>query len=220
MSIVVVDYCKGNLRSVKRGLERAGCAVEISADPRTIMRGDAIVLPGVGSFHDAADFMTSSGQMQAIRERIAQGVPFLGICLGMQLLLSRGCEGVSAGAGSTGDGWDAGLGTIEGEAVLMDDVREDGTRVKIPHVGWNDVRYTRESSLFEGVPDGSFFYFTHSYIARPESEDATIGTTEHGTVFCSALQRGNVFGVQFHPEKSSARGQRVLENFVRIAYGA
>ena len=212
MPIAIVDYCKGNLRSVQRGLELAGSAAVITADPDEIARAEAIVLPGVGSFHDASAYMVDSGQMAALRDSIRAGVPFLGICLGLQLLFERGAEGAP-------EGWDEGIGILAGEAVHMERTREDGSRVKIPHVGWNDVFYTRESALFAGVPDGSYFYFTHSFIAKPCDDDDMIGRTEHARRFASAVQKDNVFGVQFHPEKSSARGLKVLENFVHIIYG-
>jgi imidazole glycerol-phosphate synthase subunit HisH len=213
MKIAVVDYCKGNLRSVQKGLELAGAAASISDDPSQIASADAIVLPGVGSFHDACTFMTSSGQMEVIRARVAAGVPFLGICLGLQLLFERGDEGVV-------DGWDEGLGILPGTVRRMNARRPDQTLVKVPHVGWNDVRYCMSSPLFDQIPDGSYFYFTHSYIVMPEHPADIIAEVEHAERFCAAVQRDNVFGVQFHPEKSSKLGMKVLENFVRTVRGS
>lgn len=209
--IAVIDYCKGNLKSVERGLCGVGADARITDDPQVIREADALVLPGVGSFADAARTMAKTGQTEAIRDAISAGKPFLGICLGQHLLFAGGTE--HAGE----EGTVAGLGIIEGIADKMPAQDSDGKTYKIPHVGWNSIEFEEGASpLFEGIPQGEHFYFTHSYIA-PESA-ATIATTTHAVTFPSAVQVGDrVFGVQFHPEKSSTAGAQLLKNFVDLA---
>lgn len=203
-SIAVVDYCKGNLRSVEKGIVAAGYDAFITADPERIAAADGIVLPGVGSFYDAATYMETSGQRDAILSRVAEGVPFLGICLGMQLLFERGTEG--------GDGMTRGLGLLPGYCERL-----SGEGIKVPHVGWNTIDLTDEKDpLLAGIPDGAHFYFTHSYNCVPADPRDVSSTTEHGIVFASSVRRGTVHGVQFHPEKSSTIGLVVLGNFGRI----
>ena len=210
--IAVIDYCKGNLKSVERGLCGVGADAYITDAPQMIRSADALVLPGVGSFADAARTMIETGQMDAIKDALAQGKPFLGICLGQHLLFAGGTE--HAGE----EGTLPGLGVIEGIADKMPAQDETGLTYKIPHVGWNSVEFTEAANpLFAGIPQGEHFYFTHSYIA-PES-DATIATTTHSVTFPSAVQVGDrVFGVQFHPEKSSDAGARLLKNFVDLVH--
>lgn len=209
--IAVIDYCKGNLKSVERGLQNVGADAHITDDPHKIAKADALVLPGVGSFADAARTMIETGQMEAIRQALRAGKPFLGICLGQHLLFASGTEHAPE-AGTM-----PGLGLIEGVVDKMPDRDENGQTYKIPHVGWNSVEYEEGASpLFDGIPQGEHFYFTHSYIA-PDT-DATIATTTHSVTFPSALQVGDrAFGVQFHPEKSSDAGARLLKNFVDFA---
>ena len=213
--IAVVDYKKGNLLSVERGLRAAGADARITADAAEIAAADAIVLPGVGAFADAAATMVELGQMDAIAARIAQGVPFLGICLGEHLLFAEGTEGASA------EGNPRGLGVLPGCVDRMPREDAQGNVFKVPHVGWNTVDFApgaEENPLFAGIPSGTYFYFTHSYIA-PEGPYAIAHTT-HSVTFPCAVQKGNAFGVQFHPEKSSDAGAAVLRNFVNIAIAA
>ena len=215
--IAVVDYHKGNLKSVERGLIGAGADARITDDPAEIERASAIVLPGVGAFADASAELFQLGQMDVIRKRVAQGVPFLGICLGLQLMFSEGEEHAERAEDGSFSWLPEGLGFIEGRAHRLPSVDGLGATYKIPHVGWNSIQYAGEQAypLFEGIPDGEFFYFTHSYVA-PESA-ATIATTTHSTTFPSAVLFGEVaYGVQFHPEKSSDAGAALLRNFVRI----
>ncbi|MDO4443630.1 MAG: imidazole glycerol phosphate synthase subunit HisH [Slackia sp.] len=208
--IVVVDYHKGNLMSVERGLKAAGADVRISDDPCVIAAADAAVLPGVGSFAAAASFMAASGQSDAVLRVIEAERPFLGICLGMQLLFERGEEGAPEG------GTVAGLGVLKGSCVRL-----DAAGLKVPHVGWDDVSMTDHAGpLFDGVPDGAHFYFTHSYVVRPENADAVSCSCSYGSEFPAAVASGSVFGCQFHPEKSSHRGRQVLRNFVDIVEGS
>jgi glutamine amidotransferase len=205
--VVVVDYGLGNLRSVTRGLERAGAAVEIDDDPAAIDRADGIVLPGVGAF---AEGMENAGPFRdALADAAAEGKPLFGICLGMQMLLSESEESTGAGEGEA-----AGLELIPGK-----NVRFDGGR-KVPHMGWNELHVEREHPLVEGV-DGEHAYFVHSYYAVPDDEGAVVATTDYGVDFASVVanERGNVFGTQFHPEKSGETGLRILRNFVEYCTG-
>lgn len=209
--IAVVDYCKGNLKSVQRGLAAVGGEAEIVSDPARIASAQAIVLPGVGAFADASASMLQSGQMEVIRERIAQGVPFLGICLGLHLLFAEGTEG--------GNPTEPGLGVIPGVVDRMPSHDEAGAFYKVPHVGWNTIEPVQGANwdncrLLAGIPAGEYFYFTHSYIAC--ENDCTVATTQHSVVFPSVVQRGNAYGVQFHPEKSSDAGLAVLRNYLSI----
>jgi glutamine amidotransferase len=223
MALVIVDYHKGNIRSVQKGLELAGADTLVSDDYHDIMRADAIVLPGVGAFADAADYMWRSGQMSAIQERIADGACFLGICLGLHLLLDYGEEGV-AEVGSRehpDDGWVKGLGVIGGYARRLSSRDSSGRSYKVPHVGWNQVQLVGQPSpaaaaLFDGIEDGSNFYFTHSYQGVAKDEAAVMATVTHATSFPSVICKDRVFGLQFHPEKSSHKGLQVLKNFAGI----
>ena len=278
--IAVVDYQKGNLKSVERGLIAAGGEALITADASEIAKADAIVLPGVGAFADAAATMCELGQMEAIRDRVRAGVPFLGICLGEHLMFEHGVEGAPEGNPACG------LGLLPGTVVAMPRCDAQGKAFKVPHVGWNTIEIpacggsaavppcgegggnavlssggagggaARSSAakrglfehgafpgstpqpggefafpgstpqpgsdlafacpLFDGIAPGEYFYFTHSYIAPTGSH--TIAETTHSVRFTSAVQFGErAFGVQFHPEKSSDAGARVLANFVAIA---
>ena len=209
--IAVVDYHKGNLMSVERGLAGVGADARVTDDAAEIAVADAVVLPGVGAFADAVASMRGLGQMDVLRERIAAGVPFLGICLGLHLLYEAGEEHAD-GAPTPGMGLLG--GTVK--ALPKQDVRGDA--YKVPHVGWNNVDFLSKqpNPLFDDIPDGEFFYFTHSY-AAPATPEA-IATTTHSVTFPSAVQLGErAFAVQFHPEKSSDAGARLLANFARIA---
>ena len=228
-TIAVVDYHKGNLSSVARGLVRAGARAQITDDPAQIAAADGIVLPGVGSFFDAIDFMRASGQDQAIVEAVAggSGVPFLGICLGLQLLFERGDEGVPAsGACSPGavfeaDGrrWARGLGVLSGSCTLL-----PSHRLKVPHVGWDQVHLTAAGQacpLLSHFDEGANVYFTHSYAVAEDVDPACVAAqTFYGRAFPAVVWHGNIFGCQFHPEKSSAHGLAILRNFVAICASA
>lgn len=203
--IAIIDYKMGNLRSVQKGFEHAGVQdVQITDDPSVLRRADGIVLPGVGAFRDAAANLKASGVEQELRHQVGAGKPFLGICLGMQLLADMGFE----------DGEWTGLGFVPGTCERLPG------GVKVPHIGWNTVEYPRDSVLFDGIPESTAFYFVHSYRLVPADGGATIGSTEYGVRFSAAVQKDNVFAVQFHPEKSSTMGLRLLANFGRIAQGA
>lgn len=210
-TIVVVDYHKGNLSSVERGLTDAGGEVVISDDPETISSAAGVVLPGVGSFGDAMSFLRESGEAEAVLSAIDHEVPFLGICLGLQLLFERGNE--------TDDGsWAEGLGVFSGSATRL-----ESSRLKVPHVGWDQIHLTprgRACHLFKGVPEGANVYFTHSFALDNDVEQGVVAARTHYVrSFASAIWDGNVFGVQFHPEKSSAVGAQILSNFVDVVRG-
>ncbi|MEC4295578.1 imidazole glycerol phosphate synthase subunit HisH [Adlercreutzia shanghongiae] len=210
--IAIVDYHKGNLLSVERGLVGVGAGVVVTDEPDVIRAADAVVLPGVGAFADAAASMAELGQLEAVRGAVEGGAPFLGICLGMHLMFAAGTEH------ATDEGsLPCGLGFIEGVVDAMPRTDEAGRAYKVPHVGWNSVEFAEPNPLFEGIAPSEFFYFTHSYIAPPSA--ATIAETVHSVTFPCAVQVPGrpVFGVQFHPEKSSEAGARLLANFATIA---
>ena len=197
--------------SVERGLAAVGADARITDDVEVIGAADAIVLPGVGAFTDAMGSMNELGQSEVIVERVAAGVPFLGICLGLHLLYTAG-EEHAQGAPTPG------LGLLGGTVGALPKTDPRGRAYKIPHVGWNSVDYLskRVSSLFKGIKDREYFYFTHSYAAPPTPE--AIATTTHSITFPCAVQLGErAFGVQFHPEKSSDAGAQLLKNFVDLA---
>jgi glutamine amidotransferase len=190
----------GNLRSVEKALEHIGARATISSDPDEVRAADGLVLPGVGAFPRAMERIRATGLDELIAERAGEGTPILGICLGLQLLFERSEEL----GGATG------LGLLPGPVTLL-----DAPGLKVPNIGWAPVRWERESRLVEGIPSGTPFYLVHSFVARPTGGDA-LGTAEYGERFVCAAERDNVFGVQFHPEKSSAAGLRLLANFSGI----
>ena len=199
--IAVIDYGMGNRRSVQKALEHVGAVAEITSDRDRIRRADGLVLPGVGAFPRAMRNLGTLGLIDLIRERARAGAPLLGICLGMQLLFERSVELEPT----------VGIGLIPGEVGFL---QTGGLRV--PHIGWNEVSFVRESPLTEGLSQtGCPFYHVHSLVAAPLEPADVVGTAEYGAPFVSFVERGNVAGVQFHPEKSSADGLRLLENFVR-----
>ena len=225
--IVVIDYHKGNLLSVQHGLAAVGGEAVISDAPEDISAASGLVLPGVGSFESAMEYVNASGQGEAILDALDRGVPFLGICLGLQLLFARGEERSGerglpheneepVAAGTPGDDrWVAGLGYFPGSVTRL-----RSGRLKVPHVGWDQVYPTavgESSRLLRGVPSGANFYFTHSYALADDVDPALVAArTHYARSFGSAIAQGAVFGVQFHPEKSSATGLVVLSNFVDI----
>ncbi len=197
-TIAIVDYRMGNLRSVEKGFGAAGVTgVAVTDDPRAVALADGIVLPGVGAFRDAARNLRESGMWDVLLDRVAAGVPLLGICLGMQLLASVGLE----------DGRWEGLGLVPGTCERIE------ADVKVPHMGWNTVEYPQVSPLFDGIDEGSAFYFVHSYVFVPADPGCIIGATEYGQPFAAAVRSGDLYAVQFHPEKSSHGGLHLLANF-------
>ncbi|QOY61270.1 imidazole glycerol phosphate synthase subunit HisH [Thermophilibacter immobilis] len=207
--IVVVDYHKGNLLSVARGLAEAGATAEVTDDTARIRAAAGVVLPGVGSFEDAMGYVRASGQDEALLDVMRAGVPFLGICLGLHLIFERGSEC------SPGTEWVRGLGLLPGSVTRL-----DAGRLKVPHVGWDQIHLTehgRACPLFEGVPEGANVYFTHSFALAGDVGAAVVtARTHYARSFASAVWEDNVYGVQFHPEKSSAAGLKILSNFAGI----
>ncbi len=190
----------GNLRSVEKALERVGATAEVTADQGAVRKADGVILPGVGAFPKAMERVRELGLGELIAERREAGVPILGICLGLQLLFDSSCE----------------LGGAEGIGLLGGDVADvEAEGLKVPHIGWAPVRWEKESRLTEGIESETPFYFVHSFAPRPEAEDL-LGTAVYGNRFACAAERGNVYGVQFHPEKSSGAGLRLLANFTGI----
>lgn len=195
MRATVVDYGVGNLHSISKGLERAGASVRVSSDPQDIAIAECIVFPGVGAFGAAMRVLRPA--LAELREAIAGGTPTLGICLGMQVLFERSEE-------SPGDG----IGVLKGEAKRL-------LAPRVPHMGWNGVRHG-DDDLFEGIEQDTQFYFANSYVCLP-TEKVTISETEYGQRFPSSVRKGGICGVQFHPEKSSESGLKLLSNFIRIS---
>jgi glutamine amidotransferase len=199
--ICILDYGMGNLRSVEKAVERVGAPVEITGDPERAAQAEGLILPGVGAFPRAMERIRELGLDEAIRERLEAGTPVLGICLGFQLVFESSSE---LGGGE-------GLGLVSG---CVDEL--DAPGLKVPHIGWEPVAFERESDLFAGIDDGTPFYFVHSFAPRPEDGEAVVATAVHGERFACAIARPPLYAVQFHPEKSSAAGLRLLANFARL----
>jgi len=205
--IALIDYGMGNLRSVGKALELAGADVRVTSDKRAIIASDAVVLPGVGSFGPATSYLRVKGLDKTVKAQVASGKPYLGLCLGFQFLFTESSE----------EGKHKGFDIIGGKVKKFDfsSNRTLKKKLKIPHMGWNRVEQNPvKGKMFNGIKDGSFFYFVHSYYADPADKAAISGTTNYGFDFCSAVETGNIWACQFHPEKSGATGIRLLRNFV------
>jgi glutamine amidotransferase len=206
-TVAIVDYGMGNRRSVQKALEHLGAHVRVTRDPALLAAADGLILPGVGAFAAAMSALRALDLIDPIRAAAANARPLLGICLGMQLLFDRSFE-----LGET-----PGLGLLAGEVTRL----EPGPGLRIPHVGWNEVRAVRPAPILAGMPArGTAFYHVHSYAVRPSDPVDVAATTTYGETFATVVARGAVMGTQFHPEKSSARGLRLLETFCAIADGA
>ena len=201
-NIIIVDYGMANLRSVQKAFERVGAAAEITSDPDRVAKADKLVLPGVGAFRDAIAKLRDSHLDQPILNHIKSGRPFLGICLGMQLLFSRSHE----------DGLYPGLDVFPGDVVHFP--RVEG--LKIPHMGWNELDFRSDCPLFKGLPQKSSVYFVHSYYAQPVDQTIVSAEADYPTPFTAAVWKDNVFATQFHPEKSQQVGMVMLRNFAEI----
>ncbi len=197
--IAIIDYGAGNIRSIEKALEHVGASVQITDEPETVNKAQAIVLPGVGSGGAAMSRMTERGLDDAIRHATQQGKPFLGICLGMQLLADHHAEGEVNG-----------LGLFSGE------VRRIPHGPKIPHMGWNQVKPQHAAlAIFEDIPQDAYFYFAHSYYVEPQDSQGVAAVTDYGSPFCSVIVTERVWGTQFHPEKSGSVGLQLLNNFLK-----
>ena len=202
MTVTVIDYGVGNLRSVTKALEFLGCQVTLTSDPEIVARADKLVLPGVGAFGAGMANLQRLSLVEAIRDAIRRGTPLLGICLGLQLLFDESEE----------MGHYDGLKLVRGKVVRFPDQND----IRIPHMGWNALQIHKPEPLFKGVADGAMVYFVHSYFPVPDDPSVIAATTEHGVEFVSAIAIDNIFGTQFHPEKSSKVGLQILRNFVAL----
>jgi imidazole glycerol-phosphate synthase subunit HisH len=211
-TITMIDYGGSNLRSVQKAFEAVGADVRVTADPDVVRRATKLVLPGVGAFGAGMEALHQRGLDEATIAAAGDGVPLLGICLGMQFLLD----------GSEEMGEHAGLGLIPGRVVRFSGGISDGEGrpLKVPHMGWNRILHDGRHSLLEGVASGAYGYFVHSYYCAPELADCVLAETEYGGLFASIIDRGNLFGIQFHPEKSQRVGLRILHNFALMKVGA
>ncbi|MDT5062860.1 MAG: imidazole glycerol-phosphate synthase subunit HisH [Acidobacteriota bacterium] len=195
--MAIIDYGVGNLRSVEKAFAATGCEAVLTGDERVLREAEKLVLPGVGAFGACMRQLTERGFDELVRERVRAGVPLLGVCVGMQMLFAESEE-----FGMTG-----GLGLLRGR------VRRFTNDLLVPQVGWNQVRVRREHPLFADLEESAFFYFVHSYYCDPADEDVVLGETDYGGLYASVVGQGDVYGVQFHPEKSQAAGLRLLKNF-------
>lgn len=202
MKIAIIDYGMGNLHSAAKALEKVGAQVKVTSDPELVRQADKVILPGVGAFGDCMKNLNERGLAPVIHEVIAAGKPFLGICVGLQLLFE----------GSEEDPGVAGLGIFKG---MVRKIAAPG--LKIPHMGWNNLEYRTSSSLFQGLPPAAYVYFVHSYHAVPTDESCITAVTDYGGQVTAAVGRGLVQAVQFHPEKSSAVGLKILANFKEMS---
>lgn len=202
MLVVVVDYGVGNLRNVTKALEFLGCEAKLTSDPDEVVKAEKLVLPGVGAFGAGMENLRRLNLIEPIKDAVKRGTPLLGICLGLQLLFEESEE----------MGQHEGLKLVRGKVVRFPEI--DGIRV--PHMGWNSIRIRKREPLFAEVPDRSMVYFVHSYFPVPEDGSVVAATTEHGVEFVSAIAVDNIFGTQFHPEKSSQVGLQILRNFVNL----
>ncbi len=200
--IAIVDYGMANLRSVQKAFEKVGAEATITSDPDVVAKCDKLVLPGVGAFQDAIAKLRETGLNHPIVQHIQSGRPFLGICLGLQMLFTRSME----------DGVHAGLDFLHGDVVRFPDV----PGLKVPHMGWNQLRFHGDCPLFKGLPDQSAVYFVHSYFAVPTDQTLVASEADYPTPFTAAIWRDNLFATQFHPEKSQAVGLRMLQNFAEL----
>jgi glutamine amidotransferase len=204
----LIDYDAGNMRSVEKALRALGDEPVITRDREILLRADRVILPGVGAFLDCRNNLVNYGLDPVIREVIAKGTPFLGICVGMQLLFSSSEEGRELNGGEL----------VPGLSVFPGGVRKipETPGLKIPHMGWNSLKIRPGTRLLKGIPDGSYVYFVHSYCAEAEGQDFEAAETEYGMRVLAAVERDNVFATQFHPEKSSETGLRILKNFLEM----
>ena len=202
--IAIIDYGMGNLRSVEKGFQKIGVDVTVTNSPVMVSKADAVVLPGVGAFKDCMRELTNLELIDAVADSIKKGKPYLGICLGLQVLFSESEE----------FGKCRGLDVLRGSVVKFEFTPQK--TLKVPHMGWNEIKIQKKNPLFKGIPEKSYFYFVHSYYVVPEDKSIIATTTDYGIEFTSSIWKDNIFAVQFHPEKSQAVGLQVLKNFGEI----
>lgn len=200
--VAIIDYDAGNIRSVEKAVRYLGKEAVVTSEPEEILAADRVILPGVGAFEDAMKRLHAMGLVEVIRQAADRGTPFLGICLGLQLLFEKSEE--SPGV--------PGLGLLQGEILRLPEL----PGLKVPHIGWNSLKYPNPGRLFRGIPEDSYVYFVHSYYLKAQDEGIVTATTEYGTLVHASVESGNLFACQFHPEKSSETGLTILENFLSI----
>ena len=198
----IIDYDAGNIRSVEKALQALGEEAVVTRDREIILKADRVILPGVGAFGDAMEKLHRYGLEEVIHEVVANKTPFLGICLGLQLMFERSEE--SKGV--------EGLGILKGEILRI----PDKPGLKIPHIGWNSVSYPNQGRLFKGIPENSYVYFVHSYYLKAAEDNIVTAAAEYGTTIHASVEKGNIFACQFHPEKSSEVGLTILKNFIAV----
>jgi glutamine amidotransferase len=207
--IALVDYGAGNLRSVAKALVRSGFEVDVTSDPAGVRRADGVVLPGVGAFAAAMASLTEKGLGDAVLASIQAGKPYLGLCLGLQVLFDEGVE----------HGINPGLGLLRGRVTRFPERDTDGRPLRVPHIGWNEVRWSGRHPMLEHLGTSDLFYFVHAYRAEPQDPGLVVGRVDYGGEFAGAVATGNVFAVQFHPEKSQAAGKRLLDAYAAWVRG-
>lgn len=207
--IALVDYGAGNLRSVAKALLRSGLDARVTSDPKDVAKADAVVLPGVGAFADAAARLRASGLEDAVKQAIESGRPYLGLCFGLQLLFDEGHE----------HGVTKGFGILRGTVERFPELDTDGSRLRVPHIGWNEVRYSGSHPMLDRLPERDTYYFVHSYRPVPTDESVVVGRADYAGEFAVAVATPSIFAVQFHPEKSQAAGKRLLDAFAAWVEG-
>ncbi len=204
--VAIIDYDAGNIKSVEKAFDYLGADVVVTRDKKEIFKADHVVLPGVGAFGDAMKRIDEYGLKSAILEIVENKTPFMGICLGQQLLFdsSEESEGV------------AGLGILRGKIVAIPEADKDGNRYKIPQIGWNNLKFPNKGRLFKGIPEESYVYFVHSYYLKAKDRSIVTATTDYSVTIDASVESGNVFACQFHPEKSADVGMQILRNFLDV----
>lgn len=200
--VAIIDYDAGNIKSVEKAVNALGYEAVVTRDKDIILNADHVILPGVGAFGDAMKKLHSYGLVDVIQKVTDNNTPFLGICLGLQLMFESSEEAPGV----------EGLGLLKGKIVLI----PDGDDLKIPHIGWNSLKYPNKGRLFAEIPENSYVYFVHSFYLQAEEEEIVKATTEYGALIHASVEKGNIFACQFHPEKSSDVGMKILENFLKI----
>lgn len=200
--VAIIDYDAGNIRSVEKAARLLGHEAVVTRKREEILSADHVILPGVGAFGDAMDKLHRYGLVSVIRETVEKGIPFLGICLGQQLMFESSEEAPGV----------EGLGLLPGKILRI----PDGENLKIPHIGWNSLRFPNPGRLFQGIAEGAYVYFVHSYYLQADDPQIVKATTEYGTLIHASVERGCLFACQFHPEKSSETGLKILQNFLEV----
>lgn len=205
--IAIIDYGMGNLRSVQKSFEKIGAEAVVTADPRVVLEAERIVLPGVGAFRDCMHNLEQGGFVEPLLKVISGGRPFLGICVGMQMLFTDSIE----------FGLYKGLNVIPGHVLRFpDDMRVADEKLKVPQMGWNQINFKRRPPAFQGIAEGANVYFVHSYYVKPDHDDVIATVTDYGFEFCSSVWKDNIIATQFHPEKSQDVGLQILKNFAEM----